>query len=561
MQIKNLSVKNFKSFKELNFNFKKINIILGPNNGGKSNLFRLLLLLKQTVTSNLKAPLVLNGYTINLGAYKDISYRYNSKKLSFKFIISKLMKYIYYPEDDNDFFEDVEEIATDFELSYELDIDFDLNKIKFVSYRIKNLKSSKIILDFKIDEYLKLEGMPITEYNSRFNKILNLIIRELEYFKNYKFKTQKNLYKKILKIAQEIQIKLEYPNLDSLVNHFIKIVSDFKKDVIKINFNGIFPEIDIESDIFYGPIYNISEFSKVLSSGDVYDRLEELFKDVKVSSMKHHISSLKEFLKQLTDIEERFDEIGTRFTNFETNIDNFFENLYYIGPLRNFPQRYYPIIGELASDVGFKGEFTPHILKESSGKEEKDDLLDKIKVWLNKFEMASNIDIKEYKEIQEFISLIFYEFYSGLQVNLTDMGVGTSQVLPIIIEGFLIDEESLLLVEQPEIHLHPKAQATLGDLFIELANENKTLLIETHSEHLFQRIQRRIAEGIISSDDIAFYYVNMGEEGTNFKMLNLDQYGYIQNMPKGFFSEDFEEAYEHIKAVNEKKKMKNKREE
>ncbi len=60
MQIKKLSVMNFKSFKELNFNFKKINIILGPNNSGKSNLFRFLLLLKQTVTSNLKAPLLLN---------------------------------------------------------------------------------------------------------------------------------------------------------------------------------------------------------------------------------------------------------------------------------------------------------------------------------------------------------------------------------------------------------------------------------------------------------------------------------------------------------------------
>ncbi|MHA1235766.1 MAG: AAA family ATPase [Promethearchaeota archaeon] len=58
MQIKKLSVMNFKSFKELNFNFKKINIILGPNNSGKSNLFRFLLLLKQTVTSNLKAPLL-----------------------------------------------------------------------------------------------------------------------------------------------------------------------------------------------------------------------------------------------------------------------------------------------------------------------------------------------------------------------------------------------------------------------------------------------------------------------------------------------------------------------
>ena len=562
MQIKKLSVMNFKSFKELNFNFKKINIILGPNNSGKSNLFRFLLLLKQTVTSNLKAPLLLNGNTINLGAYKDISYRYNSKKLSINIIISKLLKYAFYVDEDNESFEEEEEfIATDFEISYELDIDFEINKIKFVSYQIKNLKSNKSILEFKIDEYLNLEGMPIAEYNSRIIQILHLIIRELEYLKNYKFITQKNLYKKVLKITQELEIKLDYPNLDSLINHFIKNASNFKQDIIKINFNGIIPEVEIRSDLFYDPIYHIREFSRILSSRDVYDRLEDFFVDPKISSMKHHISSLKEFLKQLSDIEERLDDIGTKFTNFEMNIDNFFENLYYIGPLRNFPQRYYPISGEVASDVGFKGEFTPHILKESSEKEEKDNLLDKINVWLNKFEMASHIKIKEYKEIQEFISLMFYEFYSGLRVNLTDMGVGTSQVLPIIIEGFIIEKDSLFLVEQPEIHLHPKAQAILGDLFIELAKENKTILIETHSEHIFQRIQRRIAEGVISSNDVAFYYVTMGKEGSVIKILNLDQYGYIQNIPKGFFSEDFEEAYEHLKAVNERKQMKNKREE
>jgi len=171
-----------------------------------------------------------------LGAYKDISYRYNSKKLSINFIISKLRKYIFYVEDDSEFLEEEEEfIATDFEISYELDIDFEINKIKFVSYHIKNLKSNKSILEFKIDEYLNLEGTPIAEYNSRIIQILHLIIRELEYLKNYKFKTQKNLYKKVLKIAQELEIKLQTKDLQESREYKTAYREAWKKYLYQIN--------------------------------------------------------------------------------------------------------------------------------------------------------------------------------------------------------------------------------------------------------------------------------------------------------------------------------------
>lgn len=556
MQIKNIYVSNFKSFKELNFNFSKINIVLGPNNSGKSNIFKLLLLLKQTLTSSLISPLILNGSILNLGSYKDISYKFNSKTICIKFIISDLQKYAYIVEEGEEYFESDDEFSdSDFEISYEFEIDFDLNRIEFTSYNIKNLKTNERILEFEKNKCLNLNSISIEDYNIRCKKIFELIIRELEYFKKYQFKTEKNLFKRISKIAKTLKIKLEYPYIDSLIDYFIQSLSEFKQDAIEVSLKSNIPEIIINLDFYDDPIYYLKEFSKHLSSKDVYLNLDKFLLIEQNSSVKHHISSLKNFLNELNELEKKYDNISNFFQNFNNSITSFFYELYYIGPLRSFPQRYYPVLGEVARDVGFKGEFLPQILKETREKEKQDKLFNKINKWLKKFEMASHTDIKKYDEIKEFISIMFNEYFSGVRVNITDMGMGTSQVLPVIIEGFIIDENSTFLVEQPEIHLHPKAQAVLGDLFIEIANENKTLIIETHSEHLIQRIQRRVAEGIISSNDIAFYFVTMGEEGSILKKLSLDEDGYIINIPDGFFAEDFNETYEHLKAVIKKKKI------
>jgi len=86
--IKNINISNFKSFQNLNFDFKKVNIILGPNNSGKSNILRLLLLLKQSFTSSLESTLILNGNLINLGSFKDITYKSNMREIIVKYLLN-----------------------------------------------------------------------------------------------------------------------------------------------------------------------------------------------------------------------------------------------------------------------------------------------------------------------------------------------------------------------------------------------------------------------------------------------------------------------------------------
>lgn len=140
-------------------------------------------------------------------------------------------------------------------------------------------------------------------------------------------------------------------------------------------------------------------------------------------------------------------------------------------------------------------------------------------------------------------------------VSLQDVGVGTSQSLPVILEAYG-QSNQLIAIEQPELHLHPRLQAELGDVFIESAlGENKnTFLLETHSEHLILRILRRIREtsrgklrdgGIpIRPEDVAILFVEPGESGSVVREIEIDDQGRIlSDWPNGFFEERLEELF------------------
>lgn len=162
------------------------------------------------------------------------------------------------------------------------------------------------------------------------------------------------------------------------------------------------------------------------------------------------------------------------------------------------------------------------------------------------------------------LQLRLYDPNRDVWVGLQDVGVGTSQILPVIIEA-LAQQNKLIAIEQPELHLHPALQAQLGDVFIESAlGENKnTFLLETHSEHLILRILRRIRESTekdfsdwseelknacgpdgIRPEDVAVLYVQPGEDGAEVIELPVDANGeFTCEWPGGFFGERLKEFF------------------
>ena len=143
---------------------------------------------------------------------------------------------------------------------------------------------------------------------------------------------------------------------------------------------------------------------------------------------------------------------------------------------------------------------------------------------------------------------------NNIDIGLSDVGVGISQVIPVVV-GALDDSHEIFAVEQPELHLHPAAQVALGDVFIDgIKNGNRTMLIETHSEHLLLRIMRRMRETFedrieenrfpVTPDDIAVLFVEWHDSQTIIREMPVNERGeLVKAWPGGFFEEDIEEVF------------------
>ena len=124
----------------------------------------------------------------------------------------------------------------------------------------------------------------------------------------------------------------------------------------------------------------------------------------------------------------------------------------------------------------------------------------------------------------------------GVWASLPDVGYGISQFLPIIVADLQLSNESTLIVSQPEIHLHPSAQAQLGTYFVnEMKRNEKRYILETHSEYLINRLRLAIVRSEIKPEDVSLYYFENSNEGTIIHKIILTKNGQILNAPKGFF--------------------------
>ena len=134
-----------------------------------------------------------------------------------------------------------------------------------------------------------------------------------------------------------------------------------------------------------------------------------------------------------------------------------------------------------------------------------------------------------------------------LNVNLVDVGQGMSQALPLVTRAFMpAPNETLIIVEQPELHLHPAAHGNLAELFASsaVADENKKYLIETHSQNFILRLRRMVAEGSLNQNDLVIYYVDFDESNSNssLRRIDVDAAGKVSFWPENVFSEALDET-------------------
>lgn len=227
------------------------------------------------------------------------------------------------------------------------------------------------------------------------------------------------------------------------------------------------------------------------------------------------------------------------------------ERLEYIGPFRQIPSRTYLFSGESPVSVGIRGEKAIDMLVNDylTKRKEKQNIIDGVSKWLNRCDISR--DIKMVTLTDRHYEIRLTNSKTGECENLVDVGFGCSQILPILIAGFNLKKGQILIVEQPEIHLHPKAQAELGNFFCDLSKRNIQTFIETHSEHLLLRIQSHIATGNLNPEDVKVYYVFANKETGRKEVeeIKLNRNGtFLTEWPEGFFPERLVEVKKIAKA-------------
>jgi len=242
-----------------------------------------------------------------------------------------------------------------------------------------------------------------------------------------------------------------------------------------------------------------------------------------------------------------------KYSKIYSQIAQDFERLYYLSARRGYCVRSENVDGRYSIkpiDVGVYGENTIPVLAHIQNDVEYAKSMEKIHYWLNKFGLSESVATLVEGSGPTY-SLRVKNEKTRVQSSILDIGFGINQLLPVIVQCFYAPKNSLILIEQPEAHLHPKFQADVADFLIDVVNYGTRVVVETHSEHLLLRLQRRIAEKQISSDNVGVTYFDLGSEGTMSSKMKLDKNGYfVEPIPEGFFEEGFQEAFAHVKAVH-----------
>lgn len=265
----------------------------------------------------------------------------------------------------------------------------------------------------------------------------------------------------------------------------------------------------------------------------------------------------------------RFKNAGF-LTDFALATETMLSSVAYLGPLRNHPQRTYQWSGDTPEGVGQTGEATVSAILAAQNegrmlnrgpKKSKQIFSEFIAAWLKDLGVIHSFKVKAVAEGRKEYEVLVKTHASAPEVKITDVGFGVSQVLPALVQAFYCPPNSTVWMEQPEIHLHPQVQAELADVFISAVQarengkpRNVQLIIESHSEHFLNRLQRRVAEGEIKAEDVAVYFCRRSSSGNELEPLRLNMFGEIENWPENFFGNEMADIAARARAAMTKKR-------
>ena len=487
-----LGLRNFKAFGDemQRAPLAPITLIYGPNSGGKSSIIQALLMLKQSFEAHSiwrpALQLMTSGKIVNLGNYASLIHMHDTAR------------------------------------DIEIDVTYEVKKVTWL-----------------INQLYLLQGM-VGGWISRESKA------------NPEFWIRGNVGM-VFTSGNSLVDKVHYGLETSLNNGYVmRLVKPSNSDP-------------------YSGDYNVDEAS--LASYVIYLRSVAAHDDASHSSFRALADDIENYAQTAfvtpedapSGLPDRLVPSNADIDEPGTILNTYIDNLRYLGPLRATPKRYYDSSEHLGYDygeIGTTGENVPFTLANAPA------LKESVNEWMKKFEVPYTIEVAAVSNNEvignDLVSMYLTHKCWGSDkrqeicdanhpmttVTLADVGFGINQMLPLILQG-VTSSNGIICVEQPEIHLHPRLQAHIADLLIDTINApidsrleiGNQWIVETHSEMIVRRLQRRIREGTISNKDVSVLYVDPQDDGSStIQRLDMDEHGrFLDEWPHGFFDEGYRE--------------------
>lgn len=545
---------NFRAFEYANLDIKPITILLGANGVGKTSLLQIPLLFQQTANSSsreYRSPLKIHGHSVGFGDALNIIYKHNESEacsLSIKFTDEELVslvrgrllsEYQSYIIELGEFAQYQMIRQSDDSKSYSspryINILGDLRRQRNHKSppTLENIEAVLSILkevegDLDLSEWLSFRPSPFSFFgrygkkrsgkgvispdNIRATYDFLMRLRSINptcFTVEFGFSVKpgegeiRKLESREIKLYFDntLFISLRAPRSAKTISVTSDLLTKEETASLAIDLAGA---LDLQAPVFH-----------ILRPDD--GPSESHMRDIVLSVLRRALSSLEQ--------------------SFRSDMIN------HVGPLRAYPKRYYFL--DIAATGSPQGDSLVELLRENVK------LRDEVNSWLARF--GIKIDVEQYREVIHRLAVNRENL--GFDLDITDVGFGLSQVLPVITQSFLAKPGSITVIEQPEIHLHPNMQADLADLFISVVNKGQAgepkpnLIIETHSEYLLNRLRRRIAERAISSDDVALYFVErdraVGEVKSHVRRVEISSAGAFE-WPLEFFENTLEDTLQFL---------------
>lgn len=252
------------------------------------------------------------------------------------------------------------------------------------------------------------------------------------------------------------------------------------------------------------------------------------------------------------------DEVGAYYRNagfladrghdFTTRLNR----IRYLGPLRARPQRRYHWADAEPDDMGPRGEAAVAALLAARARNDRISLgkgrprrtlEEHVAYWLRELGLIHEFRVEPLAEGVQVFQVLVRRTADSAEVPMPDVGFGVSQILPVLVLCFYAPKGSTIILDQPEIHLHPAVQAGLADVFVDAHRRRGVqILLESHSEPLLTRLLRRVADETLSNREVGLWFTEGVGRGSRITRLQLDEYGGVANWPRDFFGDDFGEV-------------------